>query len=154
MLIERLNPDKPFKDAREERNSFLELLDMLLEAYKELGKKDTAPKKTEAFREDVFSTYGALLSKCQLSIDSGKGFPISKIIWISMPEPIEVLAFLLAMSTVEDGKYEKNYADMLNKAGSSSRPTVGLCAELAALFLPKNELKIDVYRYKIDRKDD
>lgn len=57
---------------------------------------------------------------------------------------IERLAFILALSSSLNRKYERIYGVLQEEKEWMSRPTVGLCADLGALFLSKDECSLDI----------
>lgn len=70
--------------------------------------------------------------------------PLARIIASDMLEPIEILAFLLAYSTVVNRKYEKLSATVSESRSETMRPTIGLCADLARFFMKEDERDISL----------
>ena len=127
MLIKGLNPNEPFKDEKEEQAIFLMFLDMLILAS--IYQDEKAPEEAtdrvgvllpdgelmrsfetpeaNAFpqKAEFWDTFSGILLKCQCTVKAQENFPISKLVWSQMLSPVEILAFIMALSTAVSRKY-------------------------------------------------
>ena len=116
-----------FRDKEEEAEYALSFINALTVA------SDSEP---EICRE-LFSNF---IIRCELTIKSKKDYPLSKILWVGMLEPIEWLAFLLAWFSAVNGSIELALSKSTLSPGKSSVPTARLCLDLASTFLEDDEI--------------
>lgn len=159
--------DAPFPSAKEEREQFLTFVDLLCilsVQQAEHNRKHSASRvgallsnedlmyaiephdKTEfPYQKEVLRVYEDLLERAKETAKDTEAFaPISRLFASGLFSPMEQLAFLLAFSFHVSKKYAQIYAHLLGNAAEEACPTVGLCLDIAGLFLTEEQRRIAV----------
>ena len=151
----------PFKDDAEEKEYYLRFLDMLclisvdlnenhpdisLDRVGSILSDEQLMRSLEPHahipyprREELKHVYLRLLRRSEESVQAGRRTPISMLLDSGMLDKLEMLAVLLAYSASVNRKYERIYAVLQAKKEECTRPTIGLCLDIAGLILEDEE---------------
>ena len=150
--------ERPFGGMEEERACYLRFLDLL--CLLAVNQKENEPERS-------VDRIGALLSEETLAkalephapvefeekerlralffaICKKSGGPLHRLMDSGNLEPLEMLAFLMALSFGVSRKYEGVYAILREESASAAEPTAGLCHDLGRFFLTEEENDISL----------
>ncbi len=151
----------PFTSLLEEREAFLRFLNMLClmatdrnenlpeEAADRVGAllsdqelvMALEPHEQKEFQDknSLRQILNRLLERGREAVAEGIDCPITRLFLSGYVDPLESLALLMAFSSTLNRGYERIYGILQEEKEAGVRPTVGLCLDLAALFLTKSE---------------
>ncbi len=151
----------PFRDRAEEKDYYLRFIDMLCLISVDLNEnhpdisidrvgsiltdeqlmRSIEPHAHIAYplREELRQVYLRLLHKSEETYGMGIDVPLSAIMQSGMLDKLEGLALLLAFAASSSRKYERIFAVLRAGKEECQRPTIGLCLDLADLFLEEEE---------------